>query len=315
MPKRILVLIDGHSLAFRAFHALPPDLASPAGELTNAVFGFFSMLLNVMRDHDPQYIAVAFDVGRTYRHDMYPGYKAHRERMPDELDRQVERIKQILTALHIPIVTLEGFEADDVLAALARQAEAQDVPSLIVTGDRDILQVVNDNITVLTSGRRFSDTIVYTPISVYERYQLRPDQLVDFKALIGDKSDEIPGVKGVGEKGAVGALRQYETLDNLYAHIDEVTPQRLKMALIEGKADADLSRKLAHIDFDNVPIRLDLDSCRRGAYDRDAVVELFRELAFRSLVDRLPPNVGAEESGAGAATSVRRLLYRAAKRE
>ena len=161
MPK--LVLIDGHSLAFRAFHALPPDMSAPTGELTNAVFGFTSMLLNVLREQQPEYVAVAFDVGRTFRHDMYDAYKGHRERTPDELHTQVERIKEVVTALNIPIFTQEGFEADDILATLAKQAEAQGVDTLIVTGDRDILQVVDDHIHVLTSGRFFSDTILYTP--------------------------------------------------------------------------------------------------------------------------------------------------------
>jgi len=156
MVNAKLVLIDGHSLAFRAFHALPLDMAAPSGELTNAVFGFTSMLLTVLAEQQPEYVAVAFDVGKTFRHDMYTAYKGHRERMPDELRSQVERIKQVVEALNIPIFTAEGFEADDVLATLARQAAAQGVDSLIVTGDRDILQVVDDHISVLTSGRKLA---------------------------------------------------------------------------------------------------------------------------------------------------------------
>ena len=176
-PK--LVLIDGHSLAFRAFHALPLSMTAPDGELTNAVFGFTSMLLNVLRDQQPEYVAVAFDVGKTFRHEMFPEYKGHRERMPDELRTQIERIKQVVETLNIPIFTAAGFEADDVLATLARQAEGEGVDSLIVTGDRDILQVVNEHIRVLTSGRQFSDTIIYDPPAVEEKYSLRTDQLVD----------------------------------------------------------------------------------------------------------------------------------------
>src|SRR5512146_2773428 len=191
-----LVLIDGHSLAFRALHALPSDMATRGGELTNAVFGFVSMLLNVLRDQNPEYVAVSFDVGKTFRHDMYAEYKGHRERTPEELEPQVRRIEQVIDALNIPIFTMEGYEADDVLSTLARRAEEQGVDSLIVTGDRDILQVVDGHITVLTSGQKFSDTIIYTPESVEARYGVRPDQLVDFKALVGDKSDNIPGVRG-----------------------------------------------------------------------------------------------------------------------
>ncbi|OQA42813.1 MAG: DNA polymerase I [Chloroflexi bacterium ADurb.Bin325] len=287
-PAGKLVLIDGHSLAFRAFHALPPNLTAPGGELTNAVYGFTSMLLNVLREQQPDYVAVAFDVGRTFRHDMYEGYKGHRARMPEELRQQVERIKQIVAALNIPIFTAENFEADDVLATLAKQAAAQNVASLIVTGDRDILQVVDDRIHVLTSGRTFSDTIIYDPQSIEAKYELRPDQLLDLKALLGDKSDNIPGVRGIGEKGATELLKRYGSLDAAYAHIAEVTPARLKAALEAGRDDAALSRDLGRIVTD-VPIRLDLSACRTQDYDREQVVALFQDLAFRSLVDKLPP--------------------------
>jgi DNA polymerase-1 len=297
MSSSKLVLIDGHSLAFRAFHALPLSLTAPGGELTNAVFGFTSMLLNTLREQQPEYVAVAFDVGRTFRHEMYPQYKGHRERMPDELATQIERIKQVVEALNIPIFTRDGFEADDVLATLALQAEAQGVTSIIVTGDRDILQVVDGAISVLTSGRQFSDTIIYTPQGVEEKYGLRPDQLVDLKALVGDKSDNIPGVRGIGDKGAATLLQKYESLESLYAHLDEVTPERTRRALEEGQAEALLSQRLGRIITD-VPIRLDLTACHTRDYDRGKVVALFQELAFRSLVDRLPAPLHAE----GAAT-------------
>jgi len=202
-----LVLIDGHSLAYRAFFALPPDMATSKGELTNAVFGFISMLLNVMRDHNPTHMAVAFDVGRSFRHDKFEDYKATRERMPDELSIQIERIKELIDAFNIPVYTAEGYEADDVLATLAHQAEQKDAASLITTGDRDLLQVVDDKIWVLTSGRKFSDVIIYTPEKVRERYKLSPKQIVDYKALVGDKSDNIPGVRGIGDKTAVKLLQ------------------------------------------------------------------------------------------------------------
>ncbi len=284
-PK--LVLIDGHSLAFRAFHALPLTLTAPDGELTNAVFGFTSMLLNVLRDQQPEYVAVAFDVGKTFRHEMYAEYKGHRERMPDELRTQVERIKQVVQTLNIPIFTAEGFEADDVLATLARQAEREGVDSLIVTGDRDILQVVNDHVSVYTSGRQFSDTIIYDPPAVEEKYGLRPDQLVDYKALVGDKSDNIPGVRGIGEKGAATLLQKYGTLEAIYAHLDEITPERTRKALEEGRAEAWLSQKLGRIIIE-VPIQLDLTACHTRDYDREKAIELFRDLAFRVLVEKLP---------------------------
>jgi DNA polymerase I len=288
-----LVLIDGHSLAFRAFHALPLSMAAPGGELTNAVFGFTSMLLNVLRDQQPEYVAVAFDVGKTFRHAMYPDYKGHRERMPDELMTQIERIKQVVEALNIPIFTRDGFEADDVLATLACQAEVQGVASLIVTGDRDILQVVDGAISVLTSGRQFSDTIIYTPEGIEEKYGLGPDQLVDLKALVGDKSDNIPGVHGIGDKGATALLQKYGSLEAIYSHLNEVTPDRTRKALEEGEANALLSQELGRIITD-VPIQLDLAACHTRDYDRNKVVALFQDLAFRSLVDRLPAPLHGE---------------------
>ncbi len=297
-PK--LVLIDGHSLAFRAFHALPLDMATPTGELTNAVYGFTSMLLNVLRDQRPEYVAVAFDVGKTFRHEMYEAYKGHRERMPDELRSQVERIKQVVETLNIPIFTAPGFEADDVLATLARQAEAQGVHTVIVTGDRDILQMVDDRISVLTSGRKFSDTIIYDPAGVQEKYGLRPDQLVDLKALLGDKSDNIPGVKGIGEKGATDLLQKYGSLEAVYAQVDQVKPDRTRTALIEGKADADLSQTLGRIVTD-VPVALDLAACRTHDYDRPRAVALFQELAFRSLAEKLPAQRDTAPRGHGEA--------------
>ncbi|HEX9115240.1 MAG TPA: DNA polymerase I, partial [Anaerolineae bacterium] len=300
-PK--LVLIDGHSLAFRALHALPSDMATPAGELTNAVFGFCSMLLKVLSEQNPEYVAVSFDVGKTFRHEMYQAYKGHRERTPEELEPQVRRIQQIVTALNIPIFTKENYEADDVLSTLARRAEAEGVDSVIVTGDRDILQVVDEHISVLTSGQKFSDTIIYTPESVTARYGIRPAQIVDYKALIGDKSDNIPGVRGIGDKGAATLLQTFETLDNIYAHLDEITNKRTRAALEEGRESAFLSQKLARIVTD-VPIGFDLQTCLRRGYDRSQVVVLFQELSFRSLVDRLPPAnpvVAGRPTGIGAA--------------
>ena len=295
MSNPTLVLIDGHSLAFRAFHAIPLSLTSPSGELTNAVFGFTSMLLNVLREQEPEYVIVAFDVGKTFRHEMYDAYKGHRERMPDELRDQVERIKEVVNTLNIPVFTAEGYEADDVLATLARQAADQGVNSLIVTGDRDILQVVDEHIRVLTSGRQFSDTIIYDPAAVEAKYGLRPDQLVDLKALVGDKSDNIPGVRGIGEKGATDLLQKYGTLDAVYEHLDEVKPDRARNALTEGRESAELSHRLGQITT-AVPVQLDLAACRTRDYDRARVVALFQDLAFRSLVEKLPGTEGDTET-------------------
>jgi len=293
-----LILIDGHSLAYRAFFALPPDMATSKGELTNATYGFLSMLLNVLREQQPTHIAVAFDVGRSFRQDKYEEYKATRERMPDELQMQIGRIQEVVEAFNIPIFTAEGYEADDVLATLAHQAAARDIPTLIVTGDRDLLQIVNDRIWVLTSGRRFSDTIIYTPDKIRERYHLEPWQLVDLKALVGDKSDNIPGVYGVGEKGAIKLLQKWGTLDAIYEHLDEVTPTRTRNALAAHRDEAYLSRALGTI-VDVPGIELDLDACVLRDYDRRRVVQLLSELEFNTLIPRLP-EVNPRSNNAGS---------------
>ena len=282
-----LVLIDGHSLAYRAFHALPLDLTTRRGEIVNAVYGFTMMLLNTLRDRQPTHIGVAFDVGRTFRHEQYAEYKGHRAKMPDELRDQIERIMEVLEALRIPIFTLEGYEADDVLGTLSMQAEAQGVNTLIVTGDSDAFQLVDDKTHVMTPGRRFSDTRIYDEPAIQKRYELSPRQLIDLKALMGDKSDNIPGVAGVGEKTATALLKEYGSLDEVYAHLEEITSSRAHKALSAQRDKAYMSRDLVTIVRD-APIQLALDACELGDYDRDKVLALFRELEFRTLIDRLP---------------------------
>jgi DNA polymerase-1 len=280
-----LILIDGHSLAYRAFHALPEDMKTAQGELTNAVYGFTSMLLNVLRDEQPTHIAVTFDKGRPFRHDMYPEYKAHRAEMPDELRSQMERVRQVVETLDIPVFELEGYEADDLLGTLARQAGEQGVDTLIVTGDMDLLQLVDERTRVLTSRWRFSDTVVYDLEGVKQRYGLPPSQLVDLKAIMGDKSDNIPGVRGVGEKTGAKLLQQYGQLETIYEHLDEVQT-RFRNKLKEGREMAFLSRQLATIVRD-APVELDLSACHVRSFDIESVLDLFQELEFRSLAERL----------------------------
>ncbi len=286
-----LVLIDGHALAYRAFHALPEDMKTAQGELTNAIYGFTSMLLNVLRDEQPTHIAVTFDRGRTFRHDMYADYKAHRAKMPDEMRSQMARVRQVVETLGIPVFEREGYEADDLLGTLARQAGEQGVDTLIVTGDMDLLQLVDEHTRVLTSRWRFSDTVVYDLEGVKRRYGLPPAQLIDLKAIMGDKSDNIPGVRGVGEKTGIKLLKQYGSLEVIYEHLDEVQT-RFRNKLEAERDLAFLSRRLATIVRD-APVQLDLDSCRVRSFDREPVLALFRELEFRSLAERvLEPEQG-----------------------
>ncbi len=296
MAKGKLVLIDGHALAFQAYYALPADMATTRGELTNAVYGFTSMLLNTIRDEQPDYIIVAFDTGRTFRHDEYVEYKAHRGRMPQELADQMERIRQIVEAMNIPIVEAEGFEADDVLGTLARQATEQDLSTLIVTGDSDIFQLINPDVRVLLAGRRSADTKTYDQDSIRQRYELKPQQLIDLKALVGDASDNIPGVRGVGDKTATPLLQKYGTVENVYKHLDEITPTRAQNALKQGRDNAFLSKRLVTIRTD-VPVTLEPNTARFGDLDRYAVAAIFQELDFRSLLRRLPGAAPAEPTG------------------
>jgi len=285
--RKKMVLIDGHALAYRAYHALPDDLKTSRGELTNAVYGFTSMLLNVLRDEDPTHIAVTFDKGPTFRHEIYSEYKAHRAKMPDELRSQMDRVREVVETLDIPIYEEEGYEADDLLGTLTQQAEDEAIETLIVTGDMDLLQLVDEHTSVLTSRWRFSDTAVYTVERVRERYDgLDPDQLVNYKALIGDKSDNIPGVYGVGEKTATKLVKKYGTLEEIYNHLDEVSG-RFRRRLEEGREQAFLSRQLVEIARD-APIKLDLDACRVRTFDYEEVMDLFHRLEFSSLIDRLP---------------------------
>ena len=287
MSKSKLVLIDGHSLAYRAFFALPPDLKTRSGELTNAVYGFVSMLLAVWRDEKPDYIAVAFDVGKTFRDEMYAEYKATRAKMPDELAPQLDRIQQVVKAFNLPVVTADGFEADDILGTLATRAARDGLEALIVTGDTDAFQLIGPDVRVLTSQRKWSETKIYDEAAVMERYGLEPHQLIDYKALVGDTSDNVPGVKGVGEKTATQLLQQFGSVEEIYRHLDDITAKRARTSLEAGRESASLSKKLITIKTD-VPLKVKWDNCRTAAFDREQVTQLFRDLEFRSLIERLP---------------------------
>ena len=304
-PKR-LALIDGHALAFRAFFALrDAGLRSSRGEPTYAVFGFAQILLTMIQEQQPDYVAVAFDVGRTFRDDLYAEYKAGRAETPEEFHPQLERIQQLVKALNIPIYTAEGFEADDVIGTLSEQAAAQGVATIILTGDTDTLQLVNDHVRVLLANpyaKGGKTTTMYDEAAVRARYDgLAPAQLADLRGLKGDVTDNIPGVKGIGEKGAINLLNQFGTVENLFDHLDEV-PNRYKKALDGQREVALFSKRLATIVC-NAPVQLDLPAAALGDYDRAAVIRLFQELeigASSGLIKKLPATNGAP-AGASAA--------------
>lgn len=293
--KPRLFLIDGHALAYRTYFALTgagggSRWITKSGEPTAGTYGFTSVLLKLLDDEHPEYLAVSFDTGRTFRDDLYDEYKATREKMPDDLRLQIERIREVVSAFGIPILEAENYEADDVLGTIARKAAEQDIEVVILTGDRDLLQLASDNVIIRLAGQKLSEAIDYGPEEVRERYQLNPPQLIDQKALMGDSSDNIPGIYGIGEKTSLKLLTKYDDLDNIYAHLDEVAT-RYRNKLEEHREDAYLSRELGKIVTD-VPIDFDLDACRAAGYDRDAIADLFRELEFRTLLNRIP---GAEE--------------------
>ncbi len=300
MPKKIL-LLDGHSLAYRAYYGLPlydqsgrPRFSTAQGEFTNAVYGFASMLFKVWNEEKPDYIAAAFDKGRTFRDDKFADYKATRAKMPDELAPQIERIMQLVQAFGIPALTAEGYEADDILGTLAKRAARDNFEALIVTGDSDAFQLIEPNIKVYTSGRMYQETVLYDEALVKERFGLTPVQLIDFKALKGDSSDNVPGVKGIGEKGATQLLQQYGSVENIYEHLADVTPARAKSALEANREMAFLSKDLVTIRT-NVPLTVTWRECEVHSYNRSQVEALFDELEFKSLRNRLPG--GGEVSG------------------
>ncbi len=293
MPKRkILYLIDGHALAYRTYFALTAAggeagrWVTKSGEPTAGTYGFTSVLLNLLQKDQPDYLAVSFDAGRTFRDDLYAEYKGTREKMPDELSVQIDRIQEVVAAFGIPLLTAEGYEADDVLGTVARRAAAQGVSVKIITGDRDLLQLADEHITISLAGQKLSEAMDYGPAEVQARYGLTPAQYLHFKALVRDASDNIPGVKGIGEKTATALLQAYNTLDGIYANLG-LLAKGVRAKLEAGKDSAYLSLKLATLVTD-LDLPFDLEACRVHPPDRERVLNLFRKLEFNSLLKRLP---------------------------
>ncbi|MDD5039514.1 MAG: DNA polymerase I, partial [Dehalococcoidales bacterium] len=304
MNKSLLVLFDGNNLVHRAFHALPPLTVRQTGETVGAVYGFALMLLKVINELKPTHYAIAFDKkGPTFRHKMFDQYKAQRPETPEELISQLERARQLVKAFRIPVFELDGYEADDVLGTLSHQADVQGIDTIIITGDADTMQLVSPRVKVLSPKPRgsFSDTLIYDEAVVSEKYGVKPGQFADFKALKGDPSDNIPGVPGIGDKTAVKLIQKFSSMEQIYEHIEEVTPPKLQSSLRENEAVARQSKKLATI-VTETPVTLNLDDCRVSHFDRPQVAALFRELEFFSLLAKLPEG---EEVISEAATQVK----------
>lgn len=282
-PK-CLFLLDGNSLTHRAYYALPP-MNTADGLPTNAAFGFTRMLLKLIKDEKPDFLAVAFDLkAPTFRHKEYDAYKGTRAKTPDDLIPQFEVVRDILRAFDIPIYSLEGYEADDLLGTLAKSGEKQGHTVTIVTGDRDAFQLVSDNIRVMYNKKGITDIENYNLAKIQEKYGLTPEQLIDVKSLMGDASDNIPGVPGIGEKTAIALIQQYSSLEGVYENIDKITGKR-KETLLANKDIAFLSKRLATI-VTEAPIVIDFSECEMGEPDNAKVGDLFKKLEFKSLVEQ-----------------------------
>ena len=309
-PKTIY-LLDGHALAYRTYFALTRSGfrgTTRAGDPTAGVFGFTSVLMRLLEQERPDYMAVSFDVGKTFRDVIFPEYKGTREKMPDDLRSQMEYIREVVRAFGVPIFEMDGYEADDVLGTVSRLAVRQGLDVVIVTGDRDLLQLVDDQVSISLPGRSISESQLYGPREVAQKFGVTPQQFVDFKALVGDKSDNIPGVTGVGEKTAKLLLQQHLSLEGIYERLPQIEP-RFRKKLAADKENAFLSRKLAAIVTD-LNLDFDLESCVAPGHsvaskelDRTRLISLFQELEFRSLLKRVRSildsagDVGVDEAG------------------
>ena len=313
MAERLL-LADSNSLIYRGYFAIPP-LTTTKGELVNAAFGFASILLKVIQEYPPRHIAACFDLPvTTFRKERDATYKATRKPMPDDLRPQFERCKEFLDKFGVPMYSLPGYEADDVIGALAKQAEQSGLDTVILSGDLDTLQLVTTHVQLMTTRQGFQNTVIYDEAKIFERFGLRPDQMVDYKALKGDPTDNIAGVPGVGEKTAARLIADHGSVEGVYENLASLTP-KLRAALEANREQVLHSREMSRIITD-IPVTLDLERTRRGAYDRATVIDLFRDLEFRSLIPRLPPADGnaaaplptptlfpVEARGAGAKSS------------
>lgn len=288
MSEKKLLIIDGHSLLYRAFHALPP-LSNGKGQMTNAVYGFLLILFKAIGDVEANYVVACFDTKKpTFRHEEFKEYKVHRAPMPEGLVSQMPLMRQVLEALSIPIFSMEGFEADDLVATIATRAKSE-AEVYILSGDLDNLQLVDEKIKVYTLGKGIKDSVVYDQARVVERFGVMPKQMNDFKALTGDASDNVPGVAGIGKTTAADLIQRYDSIENLYAELatdTAVLKPKVKEALRQNKESAFLSLKLVETKKD-VPMNFDLEACKLNQFDRERARQMFEEMGFSSLISRL----------------------------
>jgi DNA polymerase-1 len=276
MDKKKLVLIDGNSIAYRAFFALPL-LNNDKGIHTNAVYGFTMMLMKIIEDEKPTHMLVAFDAGKTtFRHKTFGEYKGGRQKTPPELSEQFPFIRELLDAYQIKRYELENYEADDIIGTLSKTAEADGYEVKVISGDKDLTQLSSDKTTVGITRKGITDIEEYTPEHIQDKYGLKPEQIIDMKGLMGDTSDNIPGVPGVGEKTAIKLLKEFSTLENLLNSVDQVSGNKLKEKLEEFKNQALMSKELATIER-NAPVEIEIDNVFYEGFSREKVIQLFKE--------------------------------------
>jgi len=307
--KKNLIIIDSNSIIHRAYHALP-RLTTKGGELVNAVYGFLLVFFKAIKDFQPDYIAAAFDFpAPTFRHKKYKEYKAKRPPAPEELYQQIPKVKEILKSFNVPVFEKEGFEADDIIGTISKLAPRKqvlpEIETIILSGDLDTLQLVNPRTRVYSLRKGVKDIILYDEKLVKEKFQgLKPEQLLDFKALRGDPSDNIPGVTGIGEKTAIELLLKFGSLDNLYKEIEENSEKakknrpKLKETLLKYKEQAFISKDLAKL-FENVPIDFNLKECHWKEYNKEKATQILKNLEFHSLIKRLPTAKTQKENPVG----------------
>jgi DNA polymerase-1 len=288
-------LIDGNHLIHRAFHAISAPLTTSKGEPTNALFGFTSIMLNVIELLEPECMAMTFDEkAPTFRHEMQEDYKGTRVKAPDELYVQIPRIREMCERFSIPIFSQGGFEADDFMGTLAKKAEEAGLTTYIVTGDRDTLQLVNEHTFVVFPHKGFKEPQLMDNAAVFEKYGVRPDQMIDYKALVGDSSDNIKGVEGIGPVAAEKLLKQYGTLEEIYSHLPEIS-EAMRHKLEKGTDDAQMAKKLSSIVMD-VPCELDLKKASVRSFNFPALQKFCEEMEMLSLVRRIPKMAPAPEA-------------------
>jgi len=290
-----LFLIDGNHLVHRSFYAIRP-LFTKSGEQTNAIFGFFSIILNLIEKEHPKYLAVTFDEkAPTFRHEEHAEYKAKRVKAPDELYEQIPKIKTVLSAFDIPFYSKEGFEADDLLGTFARQANEQDIQTYIITGDHDALQLVDDDrVFVVFPHKGYREPIIFNEEKVYEKFGVTPKQMIDYKGICGDASDNLKGVQGIGPKGAQRLLQKYGTVEGVYQHLDEIKGKE-KEKLVADEYAAHQCKQLATIITD-VPVELEIEECHLHKFDFEKLSQTLDKFELFSIKNRVKRIIEPKDS-------------------